>query len=426
MFLEDTAKVLWINGPPGCGKTILCASIIQRLRSPATSPRASSPPSATLAYFMYSSELQSRNHSLMIVRSWISQLVLSSEEAQNAALSYVPVNEAGTATSSELWELLAAIAKAVPQCAFIVDGLDECSVPHDERMQFLADLKKAVAHSLTRILVVSRDEVDIRSELQPLDRDQGVLSEPVSISELRVGADNVRGDIARFTQSIVNNRIPNKPEALRHALAGMIDDKSRGMFMWVILHEHQLSPRMNLEQLQMTVQALPSGLVRGYAQNWSEILQLQSHKRRRALAILRWALFAMRPLTVREIADALIVFDDDDCDARLRFGLPDVLDRHFVDDDIIGLCNGLVVSRVALPQPSAQSASDMSLATIHLSHHSVRGFLVTALFPRFPANVDGVPFHDNAANNNHLALLCLRYLQFQGSWENEDGALCPR
>ncbi len=33
---------------------------------------------------------------------WVLQLVSSSEEALHAALSYVPANKAGTATSSEL------------------------------------------------------------------------------------------------------------------------------------------------------------------------------------------------------------------------------------------------------------------------------------------------------------------------------------
>jgi hypothetical protein len=230
----------------------------------------------------------------------------------------------------------------------------------------------------------------------------------------------VCGDISRFAQSIVDNSLPKKPEGLRHALAAVLVDKSQGMFLWVKLQEHRLSRRRHHNlQLLMTVQALPN-LERAYGQSWSEILQLESYQRRRALAILRWAFFAMRPLTVREIVDALIIFDDnDDCDDLLRDELPDFLDRYFVDDEIIGLCNGLVVfSRTG-------TSSDVSLATIHLSHHSVREFLVTAPFPQFHTDGDGVPFHDHTAHNNRLASLCLRYLQFQGAWENEDGAHCP-
>jgi hypothetical protein len=140
----------------------------------------------------------------------------------------------------------------------------------------------------------------------------------------------------------------------------------------------------------------------------------------------------MRPLTVREIADAPAVSDDDDdCVDLLRDELPDLLDRNFVDDEIIDLCNGLV-SCVTPTQPSAQPASqtdttlDLSKATIHLSQNYVREFLVTAPFPMFPTGVDGVRFHDHAAHNNHLASSCLRYLRFQGAWDDQDGALSPR
>ncbi len=57
----------------------------------------------------------------------------TSDEVLDVKLSYVPADEAGKATSSELWELLAAIAKAIPQCALIVNGLNECRASHDER-----------------------------------------------------------------------------------------------------------------------------------------------------------------------------------------------------------------------------------------------------------------------------------------------------
>jgi hypothetical protein len=45
----------------------------------------------------------------------------------------------------------------------------------------------------------------------------------------------------------------------------------------------------------------------------AEIMQLDSHQRCRALAILRSTLFALHPLTDEELTHALAVVDDDDC-----------------------------------------------------------------------------------------------------------------
>ncbi len=66
---------------------------------------------------------------------------------------------------------------------------------------------------------------------------------------------------------------------------------------------------------------MPQGLERAYERNWTDILQYPHGTQARALAILPWALHAVRPLTVREITDALLgaadgnnMNDEDDYD----------------------------------------------------------------------------------------------------------------
>jgi Cdc6-like AAA superfamily ATPase len=240
-FPRGTAKVLWINGPAGYGKTILCANIIHRLKtssehesmSPSSALTSTRP--ATFAYFFFSSDIESRGDPQIILRSWISQLVTGNEEALNVATSYVPAHGAGTATTRELWELLAAIAQAIPQCCLIVDGLDECAVSHDRaaaaerrfpienrRASFLAQLKQALAGTSARVLVVSRDELDIRTELRPScstssdgsvggaaadEVDGNSAGGLVTLSERRISADDVRPDIGLFARSIVQQQL---------------------------------------------------------------------------------------------------------------------------------------------------------------------------------------------------------------------------
>lgn len=49
---EAKPKLLWINGPAGFGKTILCAGIVEHLMATAKTP---------VAYFFFSSDFESRN-----------------------------------------------------------------------------------------------------------------------------------------------------------------------------------------------------------------------------------------------------------------------------------------------------------------------------------------------------------------------------
>ena len=77
-FPAGSAKMLWIHGPAGYGKTILCASIVQHL-SAALDPK--------VAFFFFSSESGSRGDPFIVIRSWISQVVSRNQDAFELACS---------------------------------------------------------------------------------------------------------------------------------------------------------------------------------------------------------------------------------------------------------------------------------------------------------------------------------------------------
>jgi hypothetical protein len=98
----DTAKLLWINGPAGYGKTVLSASIIQHLLenpSPYGSKAASSSetlvtptdskliklPASTVAHYFFSSESGNKGNAFDIIRSWVTQVVANNEDAFEVA-----------------------------------------------------------------------------------------------------------------------------------------------------------------------------------------------------------------------------------------------------------------------------------------------------------------------------------------------------
>jgi hypothetical protein len=84
------------------------------------------------------------------------------------------------------------------------------------------------------------------------------------MAKLCVTKDDVRDDIDSFTQRVVNQRLPNKPEVLRHDLAAQMANKCEGMFLWVTWQKEDLTRGMNRKQLQLAVQGMPSGLERAY------------------------------------------------------------------------------------------------------------------------------------------------------------------
>ncbi len=154
---DGTARLLWINGPAGFGKTILAASLIQHSMT--------STPNDPVAFFFFSAAADARDDPLAAVRTWTSQLVTISDVAFKLAVEHASDKDTRIASASEVWSLFAAIAQNMPGCVLILDGFDECVHTDDRRADFLASLKRSIAHTATRLLIICRDEPDIRSEL---------------------------------------------------------------------------------------------------------------------------------------------------------------------------------------------------------------------------------------------------------------------
>jgi hypothetical protein len=117
---------------------------------------------------------------------------------------------------------------------------------------------------------------------------------------------------------------------------------------------------------------MPLGLTKTYERNWKIIQRYSPEEQNCALAILRWTTFALRPLTVSEITEALVVEPNND--ASLCFDeLPDTIDDEYIDGEIIDICGSLVETRTEKPGDGAGSR------TIHLIYPSVREFLLSVL-----------------------------------------------
>jgi hypothetical protein len=219
--------------------------------------------------------------------------------------------------------------------------------------------------------------------------------------EYDIEPKDTKDDIGSFLSSIVNKRLyVNKDLSFIDELAKEAARKSGGMFLWIRLLEGLLSPGKNRNQLQKTVSEIPEGLEQTYRRELQVILTLTSEEKERAIAILLWTFVAARPLTVRELTEALVIdikspstypFDD----------LPDAWDEYFVNDQIRSLCCSLIEIR--------PGASDHSIAmqTVHFVHSSVKEFLSKLMESNLNWNIS---FSCVASEHDLIARACLSYL----------------
>ena len=212
---EHTTKILWIFGSAGFGKSILCARLIDYLRTDLCK---------TVPFFFCSFGDESKRQPQAILRSWITQLILQRDIAlEEVKMAYLE-RQSSKATEQDLWLLLKRLAAQVEDCVFVVDGYDECVVePLDikahatiiSRVAFLKSLISSTKHSKSHILLVSREDPDIREQLANAESSQSSYE----ISRLQVTQDDTRDDVMAFSTSGVGQRLPNKSTSVQKDLA---------------------------------------------------------------------------------------------------------------------------------------------------------------------------------------------------------------
>ncbi|RKK61956.1 hypothetical protein BFJ69_g17066 [Fusarium oxysporum] len=394
-------KLLWVNGPAGFGKTILCAHVVEYLSSTLDTP---------VAHFFFTSDHESREDPFLALRLWISQIVSRHEGAFEHVRQKWESDSDPVATRSTVISLFTQLLHDIPGCTFVADGLDECTSlnnTNNSAAKFLHDVANAVAGTNARLLVVSRDEPEIRYALINDTRE--------SFVEYKIMPEDVRSDTAAFSQSIVDRKLPNKSDDIRSTLSEAMTNRCQGQFLWLKMQEESLRRGMNKKQLQSAIENTPTGLDHLYDRNWTRITRLGEWEKQRAFALLRWTAFALRPLTVCEITEAVLIVKFEDLPLD---DLPDAVDDDYVNSEVIGLCGPLLEVKNDPTDPS------VGRRTVHLPHFTVRQFLLHQLpTPDWVQQNDRLQIYYEKVQNTILAKACLQYVSLRQVWG--DGSYDP-
>ncbi|KAH7123389.1 hypothetical protein B0J13DRAFT_531505 [Dactylonectria estremocensis] len=358
-FPAGTAKLLWIYGPAGFGKTILCARVVEHLSSTLATP---------VAHFFFSPDFESRGDPFAAIRSWISQVMSRDQGAFDLVRGRWEAQQEQVATRADVVKLFRELVRAVPGCTLVLDGLDECTSMSENRMvagsesveRCLKTVKQAVADTTTRVMLVSRDEPDIRHALMDNTGEE--------FAEYKISPEDVRADTASYSRSIVDRKLYNKNKAIKVDISRRMADRCEGQFLWLKMQEDCLSRGKNQKQLEAAIDETPTGL---------------------------------EPVLI-----------DDDCDDLPIDELPDAIDEDYIDSEIMDLCGSLLEVRSTPSEPSA------GLRTVHLTHFSVKQYLlcnIPAQGKRLLAN-ESLRASNEAIESTVLAKLCLRYINFPRVW----------
>ncbi|KAH8748455.1 hypothetical protein F5883DRAFT_379655, partial [Diaporthe sp. PMI_573] len=313
------------------------------------------------------------------------------------------------ATRATIIKLLRDLVQAIPDCVLVLDGLDECTwmtathSGHNSIASFLETVVQALDDTSTRILIVSRDEAEIRLGL---DHASGC-------SELKISHSDVQSDVYSYSKSLLDKKLPKKDVATRNELSRKMADRCEGQFLILKLQTESLRSWRNKKQLEADIKETPSGLDTLYQRDLSRMFSLSNRERSRAFAILRWLVFALRPLTVSEITEALLI--NVQCPDPPVDEMPDSIDDNYIREAIVNPCGSLLEVR------NSSGGTDEGSRTIHLKHFSVRKYFLSNAWEQgeYIAANARLGIFNETVDNAKLSVLCLHYINYRTVWGDE-------
>ena len=361
------ADVLWIQGKPGSGKSVLCATLVDYLTANKVFKRAkilsffrswdeTTDPAIDFLSTLISYLQETPQHLLL---DFTLQSVLVDIEMLTSAMSC-------TQFKQHLQTILTNL-ESMSKLVLVLDGWDEW-------------LANTVLHQLIQANTFRQHEYKILCAITsrgPLPLEYAQNNVVIVDAGETPGLQN---DIHRFVNVELSSIGHNMTRpSLISSLTEQICSRAAGTFLWANLAVEHIKQSSTNAQERKEIRTLPADLWNIYSFIISSIAPEESA---RVLATFSWVLAARRPLTHSELLSALAISEIS-------------LDNTQTNTpDVISPCGGLVVM-----------APDSSIRFVHTS------------FREYLSQSEGKGFVRDAVTRCHemVARACLKYLAFDNS-----------
>ncbi|KAI5357718.1 Putative NACHT nucleoside triphosphatase, heterokaryon incompatibility [Septoria linicola] len=395
---------IWLYGKPGCGKTVLCSTVIEDIR-----PRYESSTNVGLGIYYFSfSDSQKQSYenllfSLVVQLGW-------KEPAQSTLFQLYDKPNRSIPHAEVLETILTSAIKQFDEVFLLLDALDECAEDNEERRNLLDFLDRlAQANSNLKIFATSRLSMDIKASMEVLG------AAPFHVDVHAVNADirdYVKNELSR------DRKLNGLDDRMKAMIRDTLAQKAEGMFRWAICQLQELKKLKSTKpkRLSEALTTLPRTLDETYERM---LVRIEEMDRTDALTALRWLAFSHRPLTLGELVDASVTdpSGEGEVDSDNRGGVEDVLamlsDLIIVDGDNERANTGKRTSSGHSSDApghdslTARTYDDVSGTTrVRLAHFSVKEYLVSERILHSNAQY----FHLRESREHHyIAQSCLSY-----------------
>ncbi|KAL8892591.1 MAG: hypothetical protein Q9192_005592 [Flavoplaca navasiana] len=393
-WTKEPNSISWLWGIPGCGKTVLSTTIIERLME-----MCSHDQHFALAYFYFAFDDQAFQSVEGLIRSLITQLCAQSTSiphcvealynkcSKQRSQPIPPSDDSLRIVLSQLFGCFKAVY-------IVLDALDECT----ERHNLITALEKIVAwqKSELHLLTTSRREWELEECMNMLTEE----ADRIGIQGMPVEADinsYVRGRLC------TDRRLKrwNKPE-LEEEIAMTLTSKAHGMFQWVVCQLDTLTKCRSIDELRRALLSLPKDLDDTYARILRRIDDEGHYSQ--VWKILQLLIGSNDPVAIDEAAETITIELEN---------TPQVdLDRRLIDsDDVLSMCSALVIleEQEKTILEKRKSGIDGKNRVLRLAHFSIREYLLST---RIRESTVSHWQMDNISCHLSIARLFIAYILF--------------
>jgi WD40 repeat protein len=310
---EDGSAMLWLHALPASGKSILSSFIVNHLLR-----------NSVCLYYFFRFGAESKRSLSNCLRTIAFQAAAKLPQFRRALKDTRFTTKTLEKTDPKtIWEKIfigILFKMKFPTTLYwIIDALDESDHP-----QLLLDLMQSIPQSSTpiRALLVSRQTPDLISTFERLS-----IIVPVVYLPLEETKKDIRTYVEKEVQ-FFHASAEFKSNIVEKLLAGAI-----GNFLWASLALVEVGRCNTQEDLDETLEGIPSGMEQLYQRMESTIIDNNKRPRDQKLGqmILTWAACSRRPLVLKELEQALQ--PEFDVKIDLKFTISRVCGQFVIVDD---------------------------------------------------------------------------------------------
>ena len=296
----DHARLLWIKGDPGKGKTMLMITIVEELE------RQRSLSSTALSYFFCQGTDENLNHAAAVLRGLI--YTLCDQQPLLASHLRARYDHAGARLFQDansfyaLSKVLENILQddRLQRAYLVVDALDECVAGRDQLLRLITG--HVIASPRIKWIVSSRNVPEIENLLKMETSDDPHGPEVRLSLEVTQNADQVALAVNAFIDHRLSAIGPLQVDhETRSQVRDVIREKANGTFLWVALVIDKLRETSSWDMLE-ALKELPEQLEGIYDLMIQQIQNRKGKNFQFCQLVLSAATLAYRPLHLTELA----------------------------------------------------------------------------------------------------------------------------